>query len=268
MAGEIKPIGLLNGKSGTAKFNLTLHPPAEHLAYFVEHYWIVQWDLRGEEPFFSENLPHPSVHLVFEKNNTRIVGVVTGKFGYLLEDRGAVFGIKFRPGAFYPFARIPVSRITDKSAKLEQFFEADGQELENKILSQPSPELMVKLAESFLSEKVPERDPAVELIGRIHQTIISDRELKRVEAVAARFQMTLRSLQRLFNQYVGVSPKWVIQRYRLHEIAERMAEEENLNWSELAAELGYHDQTHLIKAFKSIIGMAPEQYFQRKRQMT
>lgn len=265
MTTEIKPIGILNGISAENKFTLSLHLPSQALAFFVESYWIVQWDIRGEEPFLSENLPHPSVHLVFEKNNTKVFGVVTGKFGYRLEGCGVIFGIKFRPGAFYPFINFPVSRITDGTMKVRDLFNVDEQALEVDILSQPNREKMIDVAETFLLDRLPERDDNVALINRIHEAIISDSGLTKVEVVAARFQMNMRSLQRLFHQYVGVSPKWVILRYRLHEITERVAKEERLNWSELALDLGYHDQTHLIKAFKSIVGLTPEEYVSKRK---
>ena len=74
----------------------------------MERYWIVEWDL-SQEPYLQENIPHPAVSLVVEKGRSGIYGVVSrGKFAYLLRGRGRVFGIKFRPGAFYPFLRSPV----------------------------------------------------------------------------------------------------------------------------------------------------------------
>src|SRR5581483_12086234 len=102
-----KPRGVLNRKEGEKKFQLSRHFPAQDLSFFIEHYWIVSWDLRGQEPYVSETLPYPSVHLVFEQENTRVFGVETGKFTRLLAEKGKVFGIKFKPGAFYPFVKVP-----------------------------------------------------------------------------------------------------------------------------------------------------------------
>ena len=56
------------------------------------------------------------------------------------------------------------------------------------------------------------------------------------------FGIGKRHLQRLFNRYVGVSPKWVIQRYRLHEVLEQIKRDETVDWAELAQDLGYFDQ--------------------------
>jgi AraC-like DNA-binding protein len=67
-----------------------------------------------------------------------------------------------------------------------------------------------------------------------------------------------RSLQRLFREYVGVSPKWVLQRLRLHEAAERMLE--GRDWAALALDLGYFDQAHFIHDFKAVTGRSPGEY--------
>ena len=69
-----------------------------------------------------------------------------------------------------------------------------------------------------------------------------------------------RTLQRLFSEYVGVSPKRVIRRYRLHEAEERLAEGRELNLAALALDLGYFDQAHFARDVKAIVGGAPARY--------
>jgi hypothetical protein len=65
-----------------------------------------------------------------------------------------------------------------------------------------------------------------------------------------RHAMSPRSLQRLFRRYVGVSPKWVLRRYQLHEAAERIAEGRDGGAAATAPELGYFDQAHFVRDFK------------------
>src|ERR1019366_6732580 len=78
--------------------------------------------------------------------------------------------------------------------------------------------------------------------------------------LAAAAGMTARGLQRLFADYVGVSPKWVMRRARLHEAAEQADSGELVDWAELAAGLGYADQAHLTRDFTATIGVPPAQY--------
>jgi AraC-like DNA-binding protein len=255
-----KPRGILNLKAGEKKFSLSRHLPAQDLAFFVERYWIVAWDLRGQEPYTQETLPFPCVNLVFEYNQSRVYGVETGKFARLLENQGRVFGVKFRPGAFYPFVKMPVSQITNDSIAFRDAFGMDSTALEDAILSREDEQEMVGIAESFLRERLPEQDKNVSIINEIVDYIIAHQEITRVDDLVSQFNLNKRTMQRLFRQYVGVSPKWVIKRYRLHEVAERLAEGESVDWTGMVLELGYADQAHFIKDFKAIVGKTPAEY--------
>lgn len=87
-----------------------------------------------------------------------------------------------------------------------------------------------------------------------------DRSLLRVDELARRAAMSARHLERRFKDQVGVGPKWVIRRYRLFEAAERALGETDVSWSRLAADLGYSDQAHLTRDFRSMFGMTPRRY--------
>jgi len=226
----------------------------------VEHYWSVHWDLRGQEPFLLETLPHPSVHLIFEEGSSRIVGVMQGKFSAFLEGKGQVFGVKFKPGAFYPYLNSPVSNLTDGVFSFMEIFGADGKSLEEKILSHDDELKKIELAEKFLRERMPERDENLVVIGEIVDLIVGDREITKVDDILLQLKLNKRTLQRLFRQYVGVSPKWVIKRYRLHEAAEQFATSSVTDWPRLALDCGYFDQAHFIRDFKSIVGRSPAEY--------
>lgn len=254
----LKSRGILNPRTAQTKFRITRHVPANDLGFFVERYWIIHWDLQA--PYVQETLPYPCVNLVFEKNRSGVFGVGTGKFARTLEGAGKVFGVKFRPGGFYPFVKAPVSRFTDGCISLEEALGVDSRPLEEAILCLDDKDEMIEIVEDFLRERLPERDKYVEVINQIIDRIISERTITRVDDVMSRFPMSKRALQRLFSRYVGVSPKWVIQRYRLHEAVEQLDSGAVVDWPKLALELGYFDQAHFIKDFKSIVGRTPAEY--------
>ncbi|HKF56625.1 MAG TPA: helix-turn-helix domain-containing protein [Blastocatellia bacterium] len=255
-----KPKGVLKPPPGGEGSHYARYHPSPDLEFFVEHYWIVQWNLTGQEPRLQETLPHPSIHLVFQRHSSRVVGVVTGRFSILLSGRDGVFGIKFLPGAFYPFLKSPVSRITNKVLCLTDVFDVDVHTLEDAIMSQTCDYKMIELAEAFLRERLPDRDEKVPEVRRIVERILTDREITSVDDVVDRTGMNKRALQRLFSRYVGASPKWVIKRYRLLEAAEQLASNQPADLSRLAVDLGYFDQAHFIKDFKSIVGKSPAEF--------
>jgi AraC-like DNA-binding protein len=260
------PRGML--KTSTAdpeRFEHARYHPSPDLEPYVEHFWVVGWDLRGQPSYRAETLPHPSVHLVFDaRTGCRIAGATRGKFSTILEGEGGVFAAKFRPGGFYPFVRKPVSAFTDSTFTLKSVWGTEGETLEQAVLAEPDRDRKMEIVETFLRSLRPEPDENITLATTIADAIAADREILKVEDVARRFELSLRTLQRLFGRYVGVSPKWVIQRYRLHEAAEQLAGSP-VSQSELAFRLGYADQAHFVKDFKAIVGTSPAVYAKRAR---
>lgn len=74
----------------------------------------------------------------------------------------------------------------------------------------------------------------------------------------SRWQLTPRTLQRLFNQHVGIGPKWVINRYRMHEALDRVDADAAVNWA--ALELGCFGQAQFIRDFKALVRRSPPEY--------
>jgi AraC-like DNA-binding protein len=253
--------GILNPPpSVPEQFNLSRYKPAPDLAHFIEHYWIVAWDLRGREPHTQETLPQPNVHVVFEPNDSYVYGVVSGKFSRHLDGKSHVFGIKFAPGMFRSFLGCAVSKLTDKTRPVRAVFGEGVCELEAALVSSMAQERMVGAANEFFQRRIPPFDEKAELAKRVVQQILDERDLCTVDHLVNRVGIGKRTLQRLFGEYVGVSPKWVIRRFRLHEAVERFRSGERPNFAQVALELGYFDQAHLINDFKSVIGYSPTEF--------
>jgi AraC-like DNA-binding protein len=251
--------GILNVRNPETVCGLSRYRPSADLRPFVEHYWIVRWDLR--EPRIAETLPHPSVHLVLESpKRAKIWGVMRAKFSRVLKGRGRVVGTKFRPGGFRPFAKQPISAFTDRQLSLREVFGNRSQGLVAQVLGQSDDVASIAMVESFLRGVRASPDERMELAGRVTTRITDDRSITTVEQLVGEFQMSLRQLQRLFNEYVGVSPKWVIQRYRLHDAAERIAAGTDIKWADLSSDLGYADQAHFIRDFRRLVGRSPAEY--------
>jgi AraC-like DNA-binding protein len=260
LAGVGKARGLLQSAAAPGRFRHERHAPGALLQPFVEHYWMVQWDLRGHPPQLRETLPHPSVHLLIERGRSRIAGVASGRFSRLLEDAGRVFGVKFKPGGFQPFLGVSVSTISNRALALTEVFGDRAAALEDRVLAENDMPGMMGVAAEFLGAQLPERDAQAERASDIVFAIMADQSLTSVEALAQRHDTHPRALQRLFARYVGVGPKWVIHRYRLHEALEQLTAGRPADWPALALSLGYYDQAHFIRDFKRMIGKTPTEY--------
>jgi AraC-like DNA-binding protein len=243
------------------RFRHERYHPSEDLEAYVEHYWVVEWDLRGLPPERAETLPHPNVHMIFEPGGrSRIGGAARARFSQWLEGRGGVFAVKFTPAGFHPFAKGPVSRFTDTTISLRRVFGADGEALERAVLAARTDRSRIAIVERFLRARNPALDQNVRRVTAIVYAAVKDRSILKVDDLVARFGVNKRTLQRLFAAYVGVSPKWVIQRYRLHEAADQLVARGSVGHATLALELGYSDQAHFIRDFKRLVGRSPAAY--------
>ena len=242
-------------------FSLTRHPPAAVLAGFVDYYWVLEWDLTGRPDHVQRVLPSPSVHLSVEPTRDRITGIMTSfEFAAALTGRGRVLGVRFRPGGLRPFLAGPVSMLTDREVGIEEHFDIDVARWRAAVLTAPSAAAAAATGDDVLIPLVPLFDPTVDQVAEIVDGIRDDPALTRVDMVAKQYKVGVRRLQRLFTEYVGIGPKWVIRCYRLHEVAGRAASGESVDWAALAVELGYSDQPHLIREFTAVVGESPAKY--------
>lgn len=252
------PRGVLHAGDRASGFVHARYWPSPDLASFVEHYWTVEWDL--DRPRVRETLPHPVVHIVLEGEQATLAGPATRRFTAQLEGKGRVFGAKFHPGGFRPFADRPVSAYADRTVPLERVFGAAAQGLASRALSSADHAAVIAELEAFLRAREARADATAISMARIAAAMAAERGITRIEQVAQRFGLGVRRLQRQFRDYVGVPPKWVIQRYRLHEALARIDAGGRADWAALALDLGYADQAHLIRDFKRIVGCTPAQY--------
>jgi AraC-like DNA-binding protein len=252
--------GVLRPDLAADRFGLAKYQPSVPLAPFVDYYWIVRWDLRGEAPYEQTILPHPNVHLAFEASGAGIYGVDRSLFARQLSGQGKALGVRFRAGCFRPFWAAPISQLSDRVVPATRVFGPLAEKIRQAIMYAESDADMTSHAESLLFSGLPERDPVAEQVARLVELITSDCSLRRVDQLALASGLSVRSLQRMFADYVGVSPKWVMRRARLHEAAERADSGEPVDWAALAVDLGYADQAHLTREFTATIGVPPSRY--------
>ncbi|MCA0452396.1 MAG: helix-turn-helix domain-containing protein [Chloroflexi bacterium] len=251
---------ILNPHTAVEKFQFTRYLPSPELAYFVDWYWLIHWDLRGQEPYTQDVLTYPCVQFVVEAGASGVFGLTSGKFSRTLVGKGRVVAAKFHAGGFYPYLRSSISALTDHQVPISSIFGEAGAALERAILATEDDQQALHTMDSFLCERLPERDPNVALVNSIIDCISSDRTITRVDELVSRIHMSKRSLQRLFSEYVGISPKWVIQRYRLQEAVDQLVGTGDETYTAIAHQLGYFDQAHFIKDFKMAVGVSPAEY--------
>lgn len=254
--------GILQPNQAAAHIDLRRYPAAPDVGSLVERYWAVHWRLAPGETYAVRLISHPCVNITFlDGLGAQVHGVGTATSTHPLAGSGTVFGVKFRPGGFRAFADRPVAALTDRSLPMRELFGPAADGLAATVADIDTDGRRVEVVEEFLRRRLPADDDATYLrLTEMVAVMLEDRAITRVGQVADRFGMSVRSLQRVFHKYVGVGPKWMIRRYRMHDGAELLATDKSVDVASLAVQLGWFDQAHFTRDFRALVGASPVEY--------
>lgn len=196
----------------------------------------------------------------------RFYGVTTGLSTVELSDDGWAVGTMLRPAAGRLLWRRPVSELTDRHVGLDAVPGVAAAELTSRIRAVMAPEPSdparhaeaVGMIEEILAGHLPVDEIGL-LVNAIVDRVESDQTITRVDHLADAVGLGERQLQRITRDRLGLSPKWLIQRRRLHDATLRL-KQGTVGLADLAYELGYSDQAHFTRDFSRVTGTPPGWY--------
>ena len=239
-------------------FTVQRIPPRESLAEFVDYHWLVRWDVPGT--YRQQVVPQPRIHLAAEQGRLLVHGVSREPFERALSGRGLVLGTAFHPAGFHPMLKRSVNEVSDTVQTGLDVLDVDDRAVAELILADESDEELVAAMEEYLLAVGPRPDENARRVNDLVAEAERRREIRRAEQLAEVAGMSLRALQRLFTEYVGIGPKWVIQRFRILDAAAAAHAETPVDWAALAQDLGFSDQAHLTRVFTQVVGTPPATY--------
>lgn len=89
----------------------------------------------------------------------------------------------------------------------------------------------------------------------------------KIAKLAEAVNLSLRQLERRFRNSSGLTPKQYARARRLRATAVSVVENDNLNWANRAAEMGFTDQAHLSREFVSVTGRSPISFAEKVKQI-
>jgi AraC-like DNA-binding protein len=259
-----EPVRGVVGRAGSASaFLLDRWEPSD--TGFVEHFWAVQWDLRGRDSHESTVITFPCMHLTHEWGedgfrhgvslpNTLVHGVVEKIFQITLRARGTVVGARFRPGAFAARFGRDASAMTGRIAPVDDRLFGTAIDLDDDVT------VAVGRLDDLIGAYTADLDPTYVALTALLDRIADDERVRRVHQVMERSPWSARTTQRVFRRYVGVPVKWVLCRYRLQQAALEIEHRPDVDFADLAVRLGWYDQAHFINDFRSMLGRTPGEY--------
>ena len=170
-----------------------------------------------------------------------------------------VFSIRFSPVGFHALFGIPARLLRDQALEAEQVLGREIVEVHERLAA-AEPNGWEPLAEQYLLKLARMLDMSAErrIATQAAAAMQRARGVVGVAEVAARSAVSLRHLERVFQEQIGVSPKVFGRLLRLDHALELAGP--GSNWAEVANSCGYFDQSHLVKEFRALTGATPVEF--------
>jgi AraC-like DNA-binding protein len=267
--------GIVDPGQFQEKVTLNRYPPGPALGGLIEFFWVVSYELPEGVVHSQQVITHPCVNVsvahgqVEDDGRPRpleatLTGVIRDLYTRRIAGTGWGVAAKSTPGGFGAFVAGPVAELTDRVVPLGEVFALDEVALVAEIASAETELARVAILRELLTTFVEAADPdrkrvALE-VAAVAALAERDRSLRKLDDLAAASRIGARTLQRMFHEFAGISPTWVLRRYRLLDAAETVRHGRPVVWAQVAADLGYSDQAHLVRDFRAAVGTTPAAY--------
>jgi AraC-like DNA-binding protein len=257
-----------------------VHRPAAPLSRYIDHLWSFS-DVPVHER--ERIIPSGTLELVVNLDEdefriydavdtercTRFAGaMVSGPYSHAFaidtREHASVIGAHFRPGGAVPFlSGLSLNVLADTHVELERLWGRDARELREKLCLATSPRRRFQILEQALLDRLCERSAHPSAVGAALQLLGGGRK---VRDVAAELAMSHRKLIDVFTAQVGLTPKLFARVTRFQRAVALAQSAREPDWSELALEAGYFDQSHMTRDFTAFSGFTPT-VFRRQRNL-
>ena len=256
----------------TFPFEFLTHRPSGDLRQFVETIWYA----RGRVPYQRERIaPTGSSVAVFVLGDPILETPDDGEGEGLKADRGFLLGPHARPVVNEPLGETFAVGIVTTPVGCETVFgispvsvRASVVDLEEAwpsattlraaLMNRSTASEMVEVVEATLHENL-RPVSGVELCARA-VGLLEKSPTRPIGEIADELAVSHSYLDRRFTQIAGLSPRTLARILRMRALLATIDVGAGVDWAHAALELGWFDQSHLIRDFKRHTGVTPSTY--------
>ena len=265
-------------ESQLAYLGFHLITPSEALRPYVQSYWY----FRRDTPLlaYQEEYMHPrgGFGLVFNFGDTvRLDGqavaeplfldgttTISRKMGFL--GRVELIGIRFHEGGAYPILGLPLAELRNEISLLDALDRPNLLRLYAQLYEADVLSARVRLLEAWMLQRLSLGKERNALIPASLRLLRESAGSLSIPQLAQQYAISQRQLERFYQSQVGMSPKQYAQLLRIEAARLALKRMREHSTADLAAELGFYDQSHFIREFRAVVGITPYAYRKRNYQ--
>jgi AraC-like DNA-binding protein len=203
--------------------------------------------------------PDGSWRLLSTQPRADVIGAMTTVGSASLGERAEMIGVYFRGAPMLGLVPVPADELTDRVVSLSELWRRTGSEWILRLWEASSELARVDCLEALLLKRcqaVERAEPAID-VPALARWILRERGRITVQTLAEAAGVSRQHLTRVFRERVGVTPKTYCRLARFHAGLGYAGCGPNMDWAQVAPELGYADQSHMIAEFRMFSSLTP-----------
>lgn len=234
--------------------------PDPQLAPMIYCYWQLASNQPLTQPFVYRVVADGCIDLFVDLTvpaNAFIMGMSTTYTEFSLADSFNYVGIRFLPTAFPLLYRVGAAQLTNRVETLRDVVPNVAGPLTELLASHTALDAIRPLLDRFFVRQFSIANPNPDRrLGKAIAAILSGGGTLNVlsELDAA---LSHRQLSRLFQFYIGDTPKVFSRIVRFQHVLQAKPLVQALRQDKIFYNLGYYDQAHFIREFKTLYGQTP-----------
>jgi AraC-like DNA-binding protein len=221
-------------------------------------------NLRENELSFYES-EHP------EKISRFSGAIISGAHGRgLVPDnrkRIRLIGVHFKPGGAFPFLGLPAGDLADTHVDLENIWGSSAGRLRERMYEARTSNDKFRLLEQALLGRLRDGIDQHYAVSAALEMFRKHAAPPRVREAAKYVGLSQRRFIQAFKTEVGLTPKLFTRIQRFQRTRRVIHQDPTPDWATVALDLGYFDQSHLIREFLEFSGQSPTGYLNRHRRI-
>jgi AraC-like DNA-binding protein len=261
--------------------SVTFHIPASPLSTYINCMWYIE----GALPYpHLKILPMPSLHVMFsfgdafpvyKSDQARPFATCAESWSvglwntYHIMDAphsAQVLNVSFKPGGAYPFLKLPLSELHNLIVPLDALWGRWAEEIRERLYAEPTIQARFALLERLLLTQLCDAPHGLNVVQAAVAVIARQHGMLSIRGLCDQIGISQKHLITQFKRMVGGTPKEVARLDRFKRILQSIEPTKPVDWSMIAHQHRYYDQSHFNKDFEAFSGHSPTEYLRLRRQ--
>jgi AraC-like DNA-binding protein len=249
-------------------------PPPAYLQDYIRYYWVLESDCSDAQSKSFKTMADGCPGLIFQQpdkgilyqNNKALPGIflygqATTHAEIRINGKFSTIGIYFYPNALKSIFGLNAEELTDTCTDLDLLAAQHGFYLSEQLSNAATAMDQVNIISNYLLFQIRKNNHCTDTsIQYALSHIIQTKGTVSLKDLQKQLQLSERSFERRFKQYVGITPKLFSRISRFQASLGQLRNNEYDKLSDIAFGNDYADQSHFIRSFKEFAGCSPFQY--------